>query len=103
MQESKSARLVRWAKAKRKELFRVMGGRCAECKTRKDLQFDHPNGRDYDPARLSRWSRMTRYIRDWKAGNLRPLCGPCNRRDGGGRRYSPYRATFRPDTGFIWG
>lgn len=61
-------------KRRRKALIERLGGKCAECGTRRRLEFDHPRGRDYDPARLSQWRRIKRYEEDARAGNLRVLC-----------------------------
>lgn len=67
-------RTLAWVRRARRDLVALLGGKCAECGTTRRLEFDHPHGRDYDPARLSRWSRIARYRRDAAAGNLRVLC-----------------------------
>lgn len=59
---------------RRAALLARLGGRCAVCGTKERLEFDHPLGRDYDPASLSGWRRIKRYEADARAGNLRVLC-----------------------------
>ena len=51
------------------------------------LEFDHPHGRDWTPAKKNRWQRMVLYERDAAAGNLRLLCRSCNATDGNHRRW----------------
>lgn len=75
--------LAQWALRKRLELIDAMGGKCQRCGSDHRLEFHHPNGRDYDVTRLSRWQRMIRYRGDLASGNLQLLCRACNRRDGG--------------------
>lgn len=54
------------------------GGVCALCGATEGLQFDHINGRDYNPNQLSYSARMARYKREAAAGELRLLCEPHN-------------------------
>ena len=85
-------------KDRRDRLVEVMGSVCAieECPTPWDqLEFDHPNGRGYDPAKLNRWTRMKRYREDWLAGNLRLLCKTHNTSDGAKRRWHTTKTSER--------
>lgn len=81
------------AHAKRVELLQILSPdrRCADCGTRKRsydaLEIDHVEGRDWDPRKLNRWSRIARYWREFKAGvKLRALCRKCNGKDGRARQ-----------------
>lgn len=53
------------------------------CRTRKRLQVDHVDGRDWDPARLNQETRLKRYLAEYRAGvRLRLLCIKHNGLDG---------------------
>lgn len=71
------------AKKIRAALLAKLGGKCVLCQ--KDdpdkLEFDHINGRNYEPRKLSYKMRMIRYRREAAKGELRLLCGDCNRRE----------------------
>ena len=70
-----------WLAKRRARLITLMGSECALCGENGEndaLEFDHPNGRDYQPSKLSSTARIARYERDWHAGNLRLLCHGCN-------------------------
>lgn len=73
----------------RKELIQRLGGKCSVCPCAdfSKLEFDHPNGRPYDVAKLSRLSRLRRYRKEADEGKVRVLCRSCNARDGGARWY----------------
>lgn len=77
----KISRQAEYAQRTRLELLALLGPKCALCKENRidELEFDHINGRDYDPRKLSSSSRMARYKREAANGELRVLCGPCNR------------------------
>ena len=77
---NRSRRVVNYKKD-RKKLIRVMGGTCTKCGRKRGLEFDHINGRDWDPAKTSRWARLARYKREFEAGELRLLCRSCNGSD----------------------
>lgn len=81
----------RWAETQRKglrayqrrlELIDKLGGKCLFCRSRKNLELDHINGRDWDPAKKSRWSRIVIYEREAKEGKLQVLCRRCNAKKG---------------------
>jgi 5-methylcytosine-specific restriction endonuclease McrA len=66
--------------ARREALVERMGGLCRECGTCFDLEFDHPNGRDWIANKLGRMQRLREYEKDLAAGNLILLCRSCNAR-----------------------
>jgi hypothetical protein len=75
--------LIRWW------LFDTMGLFCTMCgAVDVPLQFDHPNGRNWEPNRLNCYVRAKRYLQDWSTGNLRVVCVLCNRIDGANRRWA---------------
>lgn len=67
------------ARMRRKALIKMMGGRCAICRTRQNLEFDHPSGRSWCTRKVSMWQRMKLYEEEWEAGKIRLLCGHCNK------------------------
>ncbi len=79
--------LAQWADRQRYDLMVELGGRCANCGAEDDLEFDHPNGRSWDLRVVSRWTRIIRYRREAREGNLRLLCKPCNGSDGARARW----------------
>ncbi len=81
-------RSIRWYHRRRAELVEQLGGRCDVCGSTAELQLDHPHGRDWPklPAAYSRWRRLTLYLRDAAAGNLRLLCATHNHSDGARRK-----------------
>jgi hypothetical protein len=84
------ARRVRdWYDRERAALIDALGARCALCpeQRRAVLEFDHPNGREYELHRLNRRQRVQRWKAEHAQGLLRLLCRSCNATDGGGRRY----------------
>ena len=68
------------AKKIREALLDKLGAVCVDCgeDERDLLQFDHINGRDYEPNKLSYRQRMTRYRREVTEGKLAVVCGDCN-------------------------
>lgn len=72
----------KWAKAARLRLIAELGGRCAKCGRTHDLEIDHPQGRDWEPCKLSSSARVSRYRREAKQGLVRLLCKWCNGADG---------------------
>jgi hypothetical protein len=77
------------ATARRVELLQTLAPdrRCRGCGVRKRnwdaLTIDHMDGRDWDPAKFNRWSRIARYWREYNAGvRLQALCLKCNGKDG---------------------
>lgn len=73
-------RQTEYAHRTKAELIVQLGGKCEHCgETAYDkLQFDHINGRDWDPKSKSFSARMSKYKREAAAGILRLLCEPCN-------------------------
>jgi len=66
-------------KMRRNELILQLGARCEICGSEENLEFDHPYGRDWVARKQNRLHRLRLYARDYAAGNLRLLCGPCNK------------------------
>jgi 5-methylcytosine-specific restriction endonuclease McrA len=69
-----------WARRKRKELIEQLGGTCAICGRRHDLEFDHINPLDKPfPYRELEWShRISVYTREIREGKIQLLCSVCN-------------------------
>jgi len=63
-------------------LMADMGGICAKCGTDEKLEFDHIQGIGWDASKISAKSRVSRYRREFEAGLLQLLCGPCNKAKG---------------------
>jgi len=64
---------------RREKLIAALGGKCCECNSTENLEFDHPFGRDWIARQKARWHRIVLYEGDQKAGNLRLLCSNCNK------------------------
>lgn len=81
-QPSYTTRQSRWIRIsyrmRRESLLSKMGDHCELCGKDTLLEFDHPNGRDWEPRNKNRVTRMKLYERDFKYGNLRLLCKSCN-------------------------
>lgn len=69
-----------WARALRQTLIKQLGGKCVLCPESdpRKMEFDHKDGRDWVPNKLSYSARMKRYQREADAGKLRLLCQDCN-------------------------
>ncbi len=98
--------LSRWQKEKprklercrelRAELVASLGGRCAQCGSKKKLEFHHKKTRTWIASQLNRWSRLKRYSEEIKAGLIELLCKKCNQRAG-----KPKDEEFTPDPDFV--
>lgn len=78
------------AKLKRQELIDFLGGKCALCGEKVDLEIDHPNGRNWDVRALSSYSRVVRYWQEALQGLIRVLCSTCNTRQAHlGKQHQP--------------
>jgi hypothetical protein len=71
------------AKKKRAMLIEKLGSKCDLCPETDEakLEFDHINGRNYNPNTLSYRARMNRYEREAELGLIRLLCGDCNKKE----------------------
>lgn len=69
---------------RRRELVKLLGGKCVDCGTTKDhkknpLEIDHPNGRDYDLRKMDQTWRVAVYFREYRNGvKLEVRCRRCN-------------------------
>lgn len=83
------------AKEKKIALKVRMGSVCEFCgdSDLDNLQFDHPNGKDWQPRDYGPMRRIRQYERDYEAGNLRLLCTSCN----AGYRPPGYGLYFGPE------
>lgn len=72
-----------WASKKRDELRALLGGKCAYCGAKKDLEFDviFPIDSTHHREMDTSW-RMSFYRQQLANGNLQLLCSPCNSRKG---------------------
>lgn len=68
----------------RAELIGLMGGKCSneDCGSVFEFEFHHKFGKDWEPSKTSRWVRLARYRREWKAGLVELLCKTCNAKAG---------------------
>ena len=71
-----------WAKRVRKELVKQLGGKCKECGTKHDLEFDHLAPRDWVPREKDPSWRMSIIRREIRKGLIQLLCSSCNSRKG---------------------
>jgi hypothetical protein len=77
------------ARALRGEMRAKLGNRCQwyegkkdQCTRTKNLEFDHPQGRSWQPRRTNMMVRMRLYRMALESGKLRLLCRPHNAIDG---------------------
>lgn len=81
-------RNVAWYRRTRTWLIAELGGKCVECGTTDELEFDHLTPRDWHPNKTSRWQRLRNYIKDWRRGiaegvpRITLRCRSCNGRKG---------------------
>ena len=89
------------AQRRRAALIAKRGGVCEDgfCFVTVGLEFDHLNGRDWTPSKLSRLQRIARYEADAAAGLIRLLCRPHNAADGSARRWRADRTRRAEGTG----
>jgi hypothetical protein len=77
-----------WLKTKsrlnvrRNFLIIKLGGQCRLCRSTKNLELDHPDGKNWEARKFSPQMRMKRYEEDYENGQLDLLCKSCNCRDG---------------------
>jgi hypothetical protein len=71
-----------WRHQKKAELIAAMGGRCVECGTEENLQFDHKYVKTWRSRDLYANQRIRRYIEEYEAGNLELRCKGCNQMKG---------------------
>ena len=57
---SSVCRQTAYARNKRDKLIELMGGKCVLCGSEAELEFDHPDGREYEARKLSYAQRCER-------------------------------------------
>jgi hypothetical protein len=64
-------------------LIHRLGGKCEICGSTESLEFDHPNGRNWQPRDLSSYSRLLKYREELDADpkSLRLLCSTHNHKE----------------------
>ncbi len=79
-----AARQRAWARRWRDRLLVLLGNRCRQCRTRKDLEFDVIRPCDCGEHHRKEWSwRISFYRAQYAAGNLQLLCSKHNSAKGG--------------------
>ena len=71
-----------WARRQVEKLKELLGGKCVECGTTEELEFDHLEPRDYESRKLEWSHRISIYRREIAEGKIQLLCKPCNSRKG---------------------
>lgn len=79
---SGAERQRRWRLRLRGRLIQKLGGKCAECGSIVDLEFDHLERREWKSKDLWSDQRVKRYEREAAEGKLQLLCGACNKAKG---------------------
>lgn len=78
-------RHVKWARKWRSWLIAELGGKCVDCGTTDELEFDEllprPPGMPA-PNRTSRWQRLRNYLKLHKRGLIALRCRVCNSKRG---------------------
>lgn len=73
----RSSKSARAAKA-RAELIQALGGRCSNCASPHNLQFDCKVPRGHDHHRMDWPTRIRFYWQEHLAGNIQILCAECH-------------------------
>lgn len=67
-----------WAGRVRAQLITQLGGKCVQCGSDYELEFDHKEPRDWEPEKKSSDHRICIYRREIKQGKIQLLCKTCN-------------------------
>lgn len=88
----------KWKKEKARLIGILSEGRgCALCRSFKNLEIDHCDGRNYVLKNISSVKRIKKYLEEYESGvALRVLCRKCNALSGGGVRYGDNREEYQP-------
>ncbi len=62
----------------RKHFIKLLGGKCAYCQTKENLEFDHIIPCLSDMSKMSRSKREWHWFDEYSKGNLQLLCASCN-------------------------
>lgn len=76
---------VQWYRRERARLIAALGGKCVECGTTEELEFDETGERPAGmpaPNRTSRWQRLRNYLKMHALGRLALRCRTCNAKGG---------------------
>jgi 5-methylcytosine-specific restriction endonuclease McrA len=73
-----ASRQVIWAQKAKLHLRNLLGNACARCGAREDLEFDCIVPQGHAHHTVGTVGRATFYRRQFEAGNLQLLCGPCH-------------------------
>lgn len=73
-----------WAKKQTERLRSLLGGKCIDCGSVEELEFDVivPVGNSDHHRRMDYSWRLSFYRKQYAANNLALRCGPCNRKKG---------------------
>ena len=72
-------RSIKSAKLRRAALIEKMGGACVKCGSTEELEFHHVGERDWVAKKVSRWTRVKMYERDYLQCLLVLLCKECHK------------------------
>lgn len=67
---------------RRQALIQRLGGKCVDCGSIIDLEFDHLKTRTWCTRKLSQIQRMVKYEEEATAKLIELRCGPCNKAKG---------------------
>lgn len=75
---------------RRNRLIQRLGGKCVQCESIVDLEFDHLYPRNWKSHALSSDRRLTIYEQEAGDGRLQLLCRSCNAKKGAPHDEEPF-------------
>lgn len=75
---------------RRNRLIQRLGGKCVECESIVDLEFDHIFPRNWKSHTVSSDRRLAIYEQEADAGLLQLLCRSCNAKKGASQDEEPF-------------